>query len=294
MKTIGKLQRILLNEVWKDESEFTLWLQNNLDILSEVVGLTFARVEPGISHLIAENNSGQMVVIICQWNSHHHERLGQLITLLALGEAKIAIWIVAEPQSEQIKTVLWLNESTQVDFYLLKIEAVQIGNSPVAALLKLVVDPQEEIHLKQGNGVKKWSENAFFAKLEAQQGSVVAEIARQVFNWAQTNVSYVWWGEGSERGCFVPVFYYAGTKHQLFAVWTDGTVEIYFQWYQYKPPFNAEEKRLELLKRLNEVRGISFPPEVISQRPSFSLAVLQHNNSLDHFLETFNWFIREV
>ena len=38
----------------------------------------------------------------------------------------------------------WLNESSSADFYLLKIEAIRIGNSPPAPLLTLIVGPSEE------------------------------------------------------------------------------------------------------------------------------------------------------
>lgn len=38
----------------------------------------------------------------------------------------------------------WLNESSSADFYLLKIEAIQIESSPPAPLLTLIVGPSEE------------------------------------------------------------------------------------------------------------------------------------------------------
>jgi hypothetical protein len=58
--------------------------------------------------------------------------------------AKTAIWVAADPRSEHVSTVAWLNESSAASFYLLKIEAIRIGDSPPAPLLTLVVGPSEE------------------------------------------------------------------------------------------------------------------------------------------------------
>jgi hypothetical protein len=63
--------------------------------------------------------------------------------MVAVG-AKTAIWVVAEPRSEHVSTIAWLNESAAASFYLLKIEAIRIGDSPPAPLLTLVVGPSEE------------------------------------------------------------------------------------------------------------------------------------------------------
>lgn len=38
--SIGKLKRVHLREVWKHEAhDFTVWLQNNLNVLSDVLAL---------------------------------------------------------------------------------------------------------------------------------------------------------------------------------------------------------------------------------------------------------------
>jgi hypothetical protein len=58
-------------------------------------------------------------------------------------EAKAAIWIVADPRPEHISAITWLNESSSADFYLLKLEAIQIAQSDPAPLLTLIVGPSE-------------------------------------------------------------------------------------------------------------------------------------------------------
>jgi len=58
--------------------------------------------------------------------------------------AKAAVWIVTEPRPEHVSALSWLNDSSDSRFYLVKVEAVRIGDSPPAPLLTLIVGPSEE------------------------------------------------------------------------------------------------------------------------------------------------------
>ncbi len=52
--------------------------------------------------------------------------------------------MVAIPRPEHINAITWLNESSSADFYLVKVEAIRIGDSPPAPLLTLIVGPSVE------------------------------------------------------------------------------------------------------------------------------------------------------
>jgi hypothetical protein len=157
---IGKLQRVPLRTVWKHEArDFTTWLQENIDILNEVLNLNLDNVEREQSagrfsvDLVAEDESSHTVIIENQLEKSDHDHLGKLITYLSSFDAVAAIWIVAEPRPEHINAINWLNESSAADFYLVKVEAVKIGDSPPAPLLTLIVGPSEEV--KQVGEAKK-------------------------------------------------------------------------------------------------------------------------------------------
>jgi len=87
---------------------------------------------------------GNPVVIENQLEKSDHDHLGKLITYLTAIEAKTAIWIVSDPRPEHVRAVAWLNESSAASFYLIKVEAVKIGDSPPAPLLTLIVGPTDE------------------------------------------------------------------------------------------------------------------------------------------------------
>jgi hypothetical protein len=148
---IGKIVRKPLREVWKHEAlDFTTWLLENIDVLSEALDLPLqdAKREQAAGDfsvdLVAEDGSGNTVVIENQLEKSNHDHLGKLITYLAALDARVAVWIVSEPRPEHTNAITWLNESQQASFYLVKAEAICIDNSAPACLFTLITGPSEE------------------------------------------------------------------------------------------------------------------------------------------------------
>ncbi len=148
---IGKIKRVPLRDVWKHEAlDFTRWLQENIDILNEVIDLNLSNPEREQSagsfniDIVAEDESGTPVIIENQLEKSDHDHLGKLVTYLVAMGARTAIWIVSNPRPEHIAAITWLNESSSANFYLLKVEAIQIGDSLPAPLLTVIVGPSEE------------------------------------------------------------------------------------------------------------------------------------------------------
>jgi len=148
---IGKLERVPLREVWKHEAlDFTHWLHENIDVLNTALDLNLVNVDREQAagsfsiDLVAEDGSGGTVVIENQLEKSNHDHLGKLVTYLTAMGATVAIWIVSDPRPKHVAAITWLNESSSASFYMVKVEAVKIGNSPAAPLLTLIVGPSEE------------------------------------------------------------------------------------------------------------------------------------------------------
>lgn len=151
VEKIGKIKRVPLRKVWpKEAKDFTPWLENNVDVLNDVLDINLCAAEREQSagafsiDLVAEDSDGNSVVIENQLEKSNHDHLGKLITYLSAIEAKAAIWIVKDPRAEHVKAINWLNESNSASFYLIKVEAITIGDSKSAPLLTLIVGPSEE------------------------------------------------------------------------------------------------------------------------------------------------------
>ena len=148
---IGKLERLPLREVWKHEAyDFTQWMQENIDVLNTALDLNLINVDretaagPFSIDLVAEDEGGGTVIIENQLEKSNHDHLGKIITYLTAMSARTAIWIVSDPRPEHVAAIAWLNESSSASFYMVKVEAVRIGDSPAAPLFTLIVGPSEE------------------------------------------------------------------------------------------------------------------------------------------------------
>ncbi len=150
-RTIGRIERVHLREVWPHEAlDFTRWLGENLDILSEELGITLTDAETEgpagdfSVDVVARDDADRTVVIENQLERSDHDHLGKLVTYLAMMGAEAAIWIVSEARPEHVSAVSWLNENSSADFYLVQVEAVRIGDSLPAPLVRRIVGPSSE------------------------------------------------------------------------------------------------------------------------------------------------------
>lgn len=149
---IQRIDRMKIRDVWPHEArDFTTWLEQNIDVLNDYLA---SAVDPESIRreasagafsvdLVADNDRGETVIIENQLDRSDHDHLGKVLTYAAAFDAEVAIWIVGDPRPEHVKATAWLNDSSQLTAYMFKIEAIKIGDSPVAPLLTLIVGPAE-------------------------------------------------------------------------------------------------------------------------------------------------------
>ncbi|MCA8939666.1 MAG: DUF4268 domain-containing protein [Planctomycetes bacterium] len=149
---IGRLERLSLRSVWKHEAhDFTRWLQENIDLLEDAIGIEFGnadveREQPAGRFkvdLVTTDARGRRVIIENQFENSNHDHLGKLITYAAAYDADVAIWVCEVPRPEHTEAVNWLNKRPECDFYLVRLEAVRIGESAPAANFTLISGPSE-------------------------------------------------------------------------------------------------------------------------------------------------------
>jgi hypothetical protein len=144
---------------------FTTWLEQHIEALADRLGIELSNVqrEQAVGDfnvdLLCEDGSGRRVIIENQLGQTDHDHLGKLLTYLVNLEAATAIWVTPEPRPEHSRVVDWLNEATPSDtsFYLVKAEAVRIGDSPYAPLFTVLAGPDPQSK-KVGDQKKHWAE----------------------------------------------------------------------------------------------------------------------------------------
>ena len=150
---LGKLERIDdLRSVWPNEAaDFTPWLQQNIGLLSEALGLDIQLVEREVAvgdfsvDLIGEEpGTSRPVIIENQLERTNHDHLGKLLTYSAGRGGGVIIWVAKEIRPEHRNALDWLNNATQgnIDFYGVELELLRIGSSAMAPNFNVVVAPK--------------------------------------------------------------------------------------------------------------------------------------------------------
>jgi len=152
-KSLGKLQRVDLREVWDNEAgSFTPWLaqEENIKLLGDAIGIELEvqaqEKEVGLFRadiLCKDTANDAWVLIENQLERTDHNHLGQLLTYAAGLNAVSIVWI-AERFTDEHRAVLdWLNEVTKegIGFFGAEIELWKIGDSPAAPKFNIVSRP---------------------------------------------------------------------------------------------------------------------------------------------------------
>jgi hypothetical protein len=219
----------------------------------------------------------------------------QVKTNLQAGKIRL-LFIADEIPNELRRIVEFLNQQMK-SAEVLAVEIKQFTGQGLQTLVPRVIGQTAEAECAKsagGSPTRKWDEASFFQELENKKGTEAAKVAKKILEWFRPRMTRIWFGEGSRYGSFVPIFQHKGVDHQVGAAWTYGAFEIYFFWYQRKPPFSSAEKRLELLRQLNAIAGVSIPGTAITKRPSFSLELLKDEKAFVQFISAMNWTLEQI
>jgi hypothetical protein len=171
---------------------------------------------------------------------------------------------------------------------------VSYFNGPVECFVpRVAVEPPLE-GLRPSVSAPAWDEARFYGDLEARAGADAVAAARKIVQWAATRGLRAAWGGGAIDGSYYPILDHVGDWYAAVTLWSYGKAELQFQWFRLRRPFDDEQKRLEFRDRLNEIDGVSIPPDAITRRPSILLTDLNRDDRMEAFLRALDWFYDEV
>ena len=186
---IGRLKAVPAREVWRHEAlDFTPWLLDNADVLSEVIGLDLeldtaehAVGDFSLDLIGRDRISGDLVIVENQLEQSDHTHLGQIMTYAGGTDAAHVVWVAPSFRPEHRRALEWLNERTDeaTRFFAVEVKAVRIGDSPYAPLLSLAVQPNDwgkQVRTKavQQSG-STWSSSDLMPAVRAETTPEVAD-----------------------------------------------------------------------------------------------------------------------
>ena len=221
---IGRIEKVRLREVWKKEAkDFTSWLFDNIEILGEELDIDLTALEkekkvgPFSADIIAEDGTGQKVLIENQLEKTDHDHLGKMLTYASNLDVKAAIWISSEPRKEHERAIDWLNESRiDVNFYLVQIEAYRIGKSEPAPKFSIIAGPSEESKIigKEKEELSKRHKK----RLEFWKSLLDRSKSKTSLHSNITPSIYSWIGTGAGR---------SGLNYNYVITYKYGAIELY-------------------------------------------------------------------
>jgi hypothetical protein len=211
-----------------------------------------------------------------------------------LQDHKIRLLFVADVIPTELQRIVEFLNEQMVRTEVLAIEVRQFVGEGLKGLVPRVIGRTAEAQRIKlpGARAQKKDEASFFQELEENRSPEESETARRILDWSKKNFSHINWGGAS----FSPVLEYDSThSHNPITVYTTGKLDIKLRRMKNRnPPFHTEEKRLEVVRRLNEIPGIKLSPDCIGKYPTISLSTLSDANALEQFKRLIAWTIQEV
>ena len=148
---LGRLERLDLKSFWGEQlPDLTPWFLQNIDLLSETLGIDITpteqeiNVDTGAFNVLGVDANGRPIVIENRLEATDHNQLGQMIVHASGLDAAVVIWVAPRFHDEFRRGLDWLNDrtDTKVDFFGVEIGLVRIGRSLPAPVLDVVVQPR--------------------------------------------------------------------------------------------------------------------------------------------------------
>lgn len=211
-----------------------------------------------------------------------------------LQAGRVRMVFVADEIPPELRRVVEFLNSQMDPAEVLAVEIKQYTGQEMKTLVPRVIGLTAEAQQKKRPEGRQWDEASFFQDLESRCSSSEVGPARKILEWAQANKLRIWWGKGSIDGSFFPMIDHGGMSQSTVAVWTNGRVQTQFGTMKTRPPFDDEERRIDLLRRLNEIPGVALPEESVNLYPSIPLGDFKDEDALKQLLATLDWIVGEV
>lgn len=202
------------------------------------------------------------------------------------------LFVADEIPTELQRIVEFLNEQMERT-EVLAIEIKQFVSKGLTGLVPRVIGRTAEAQRVKvaGERAQRMDEPSFLEVIE-HRSTEESDTARKILDWSKQNFTTINWG----RASFSPVLESdSGSSHNPIGVYTSGQIEIKFRRMKYRiPAYQSDDKRLELVRRLNEIPGVNLPADCIGKFPTILLSKLSEPNALERFLKVIAWTIEEV
>jgi hypothetical protein len=178
---------------------------------------------------------------------------------------------------------------------VLALEIRQYAGAKLRGLVPRVigVTAQSEQRKARSPSGARWTKEGFFEELTRQAPEDAPTVAA-IYEFGQS-IGGTWThGRGATFGSLILQVKTPDGLGVAFTFWTNGTVEIGFQYMRARGAFQSEDVRLEWRDRLSRIPGLEVSIEAITKRPTLPVRPLRDAVALKQFEEMLQWVIERA
>lgn len=204
-----------------------------------------------------------------------------------LKKKKVRLLFVADEIPTELQRIVeFLNE--QMDpTEVLAVEIKQFVGGAQTGLVPRVIGRTAEAQVKKSStpsGAPATVEE--FIQAIRERSPEEAEIAQRILEWPGIS------GARAGKVYLTPEFGYGSDKYTPISISKNGRLSLAFEALRRNRPFDIEEKRLELRRRVNGIAGVKLND--LEWAPSTEVSALASGNALEEFKGVIAWAVEEI
>jgi hypothetical protein len=216
---------------------------------------------------------------------------GQADENLRAGRLRL-VFVADEIPRELRRIIEFLNGQMSAD--VIGIEVKQYLGDELTTLVPKVIGQTAEAEARKrrspGRATRQWDADSFFAVMAEKRPAAEVAVARTLFELAGERGWQPMFGSGRINGSWLPTLQANGHSYRPFALYTNGVLAVAFEPLANRPPFDQQETRLELLRHLNQISGVSIDALNVDRYQTVPLATIAADaNAPSLFGETLDW-----
>ena len=139
-----------------------------------------------------------------------------------------------------------------------------------------------------------WDRDSFTREIRSRMSDRATEFCEEVLAWAEQMAVRVTWGHGLRDGSMILAAGPTSSGNVFATMWTYGRIELDFQYLMKSAVFGELESRRELLRRINEIPGVSIGEDSLDKRPNLPLDIFLDESAGRLLFGVFTWLVREL
>jgi len=223
----------------------------------------------------------------------------QVRTNLAAGRIRL-LFVADRIPSELRRIVEFLNRQMR-PAEVLAIELRQYEGQGLKTLVPIVLGQTQDAVQKKGGAARvaqakrQWDRASLLADMAEKNAPEIVAVANSLIAWIDRNATRIEFNDNPRWASMMPQFDIAGSLVPgPFRLWSDGMINLTFQYMLDRPVFGDAHRREEMRRRLNLIPGVTLREDAITKRPTVQLAILAAAGALNAFLAVMDWFVAEL